>query len=146
LALEDKPKQVLTAILKAAGLKSAKVTSVQRNAAEQARVMYDNLVQFGVAAQNKLYKAPGRAVIQVFAKNKAKPRAEVIQLMTDKINQLGPSTVSHHASNTHFVFDVAPSPYRTKRRHRGRQSQPVSVQISSAPRTAFHIEIPSRSK
>ena len=146
LALEDKPKQILTAILKAAGLKAAKVTSVQRNAAEQARVMYDNLVQFGVAAQNKLYAAPGRAVIQVFAKNKAKPRAEVIQLMTDKINQLGPSTVSHHASNTHFVFDVAPSSISNKAAFIAavKANPSVSKFLQPPADPAFHIEIPKQ--
>ncbi|MDP8982459.1 MAG: hypothetical protein M3O35_17910 [Acidobacteriota bacterium] len=146
LALEDKPRQILIAILKAAGLSAAKVTSVQRNAAEQARVMYDNLQQFGVAAQNKLYAAPGRAVIQVFAANQAKPRDEVIQLMTDKINQLGPSTVSHHASNTHFVFDVAPSSISNKAAFIAAVKANASVSKFLQPPNdpAFHIEIPKQ--
>jgi hypothetical protein len=146
LALEDKPRQILIAVLKAAGLSAAKVTSVQRNAAEQARVMYENLLQFGVAAQNKLYAAPGRAVIQVFAANQTKPRDEVIQLMTDKINQVGPSTVSHHASNTHFVFDVAPSSISNKAAFIAAVKANASVSKFLQPPNdpAFHIEIPKQ--
>jgi hypothetical protein len=64
--------------------------------------------------------------------------------MTGKINQLGPSTVSHHASNTHFVFDVAPSSISNKVAFIAAVNANPSVSKFLQPPDdpAFHIEIP----
>jgi len=39
--------------------------------------------------------------------NKDKSRDDVIDLMEQKIKELGPEKVSKHCSDTHFVIDVA---------------------------------------
>jgi hypothetical protein len=46
--------QVLEDILQAAGLGGARISSTARTPAEQARIMFNNIVATGVAAQKKL--------------------------------------------------------------------------------------------
>jgi hypothetical protein len=89
------------------------ISSTQRSPTDQARVMFNNLETQGVAAQRRLYKEPGQAVIGVYEAGKAAGKTpDAIKAdMTAKINELGPMTVSHHAADPKLlnVFDVAPS-------------------------------------
>ena len=137
---------VLKEILAAAGLSTAKVTSVTRTPAEQARVMCENCEANGVAANLKLYGPAGDRVVQVFADNASQPRDAVIALMLAMINEVGPTNVSMHISETHHVFDVAPSSIPLA-------SRPAFVKAITAHRAvsrliappvdpAYHIEIP----
>src|SRR5262249_1922446 len=61
---------LLKDILEAAGLTSCVISSTARTPADQARVMYNNLVATGVAAQKKLYAAAGDMVIDEYVKAK----------------------------------------------------------------------------
>jgi hypothetical protein len=104
---------VLRDIMGAANIAKLIISSTQRSPADQARVMFNNLETQGVAAQRKLYKPPGQAVIDVFVAGKAaNESSDAIKAeMTAKIIALGPTTVSHHAADPKIlnVFDVAPS-------------------------------------
>ena len=51
----------------------------------------------------------GDRIVDVFAANRDQPRDAVIQLMTEKILEIGPEKISMHMSDTHYTFDVAPS-------------------------------------
>lgn len=106
--LIPKAKRILSEILKAAGEKSAVVSSSIRTPADQARIMYDNIVRLGVAKQMGLYKAPGRQVIQVYVKNQSKPKNTVIKLMEAEIIKIGPIKVSKHLDTSGLTFDVDP--------------------------------------
>ena len=138
--------KVLMEILKAAGLSRATVTSGARTPAEQARVMYENCVSKGVEFNKRLYAVPGGKVVDVFAANKDKPRSAVIQLMLDKIVEVGPSNVSKHCSDTHFTFDVDPNSMSTAQQTAFlaaiRAHKAVSKVIPPPADPAFHIEIP----
>ncbi len=137
--------EVLKAILTSAGLSRAKVTSVSRTPAEQARVMYENCVSKGAQFNKDMYAAAGDKVIDVYIANRDKPRAIVIQLMLDKINEVGPSKVSKHISDTHYTFDVAPSSIPVAKRaafgDAVRAHTAVSKLIAPPIDPAFHIEI-----
>lgn len=104
---------VLTDVMKAAGTASVIVSSTQRSPANQARVMYDNIVNKGVAAQHALYGVNGDAVIDVYVAARAAGKSpdDIRAAMTAKIIELGPMSVSHHAADPKVlnVFDVAPS-------------------------------------
>jgi hypothetical protein len=104
---------VLLDIMRIAGVDSVLVTSTTRTPADQARIMYDNLEAHGVDAQKMLYKAPGQAVIDVYAHCRALGMtADAIRAeMVRKIVELGPQTVSKHCAEptVKSVFDVAPS-------------------------------------
>jgi hypothetical protein len=104
---------VLTDILKAAGLSRVTISSTSRLPADQARVMFINLEQQGIDAQRRLYKEPGRKVIEVYRQSKlaGKDQASIQAAMTAEMVRLGPTTVSRHASDPKIlnVFDVAPS-------------------------------------
>lgn len=106
---------VLIDIMTAADVNSCEVTSVARTPADQARVMYENLIgtgpQQGEQKQHDLYREPGDLVIDVFQANMGKPRDQIIELMRQKIVELGPQTVSHHCCDPAIltVFDVGPN-------------------------------------
>jgi hypothetical protein len=142
-------KAVLEEIMASAGVASCEVTSVGRDPDDQARVMYENLIGTGVGqgleAQMKLYKAPGQSVIQVWNVNQAKPRAEVIQMMADRIRQLGPETVSKHCSTTQWVWDVAPSSVAIDKRDEfivAVKNHPKMTKFLQPPQDpAYHIQI-----
>src|SRR5256885_7920990 len=92
---------VLQDVMNAANVVKLTISSTQRSPTDQARVMYNNLETQGVAAQRKLYKPPGQAVIDVYVDGKAANQTPdtIKAAMTAKINQLGPETVSHHAAD-----------------------------------------------
>jgi hypothetical protein len=144
--LPDPAAKILKDILKAAGLAGAIVTSAHRTPAEQARVMYENCVSKGAAYNEALYCIAGDHVVDVFAANRDQPRDAVIQLMTEKILEIGPSSVSMHMSDTHYTFDVAPSSI-PEAKHAAfvaavLGNKAVSKLIQPPKDPAFHLEIP----
>jgi hypothetical protein len=144
----DFSRQVLTDILRAAGLSKVIVSSTSRLPADQARVMYANLESQGVAAQLKLYKEPGRKVIEVYRQGKlaGKDAATIKKLMTDEIVRLGPTTVSRHASDPKIlnVFDVAPSSVAKRPEFEAavRAETRVAKFLLPPNDPGYHLEIP----
>ncbi len=140
----------LRAVLDRAGLASATVTSGVRTPADQARVMYDNIRQYGVDSQKKLYGPNGDQVIDVYVAHAKEPRDRVIALMRAKILELGPSRVSKHCSDTHDVIDVAPSSIADRKRfeealHWAKDQGEISHVILPPSDPAYHIEKPRKS-
>jgi hypothetical protein len=121
-ALSDYSVGVVKDLLRQAGESSVTVSSLQRTAEDQARVMFDNLVRpNGVANQLALYAPPGDAVIDVFVAETAglsraeirAQRAAIEASMVAEINAQGPSNVSHHCADPSVlqVLDLAPSSF-----------------------------------
>lgn len=104
---------ILKDVMAKAGIDSCTISSTARDPFNQARVMFNNIKNEGVAAQKKLYADAGDQVIDVFvaAQKAGKNRDETIKAMEAKIVALGPSNVSHHAADPKVlnVFDVAPN-------------------------------------
>lgn len=144
--LPDPAGRILKDILKVAGLATATVTSAHRTPADQARVMYENCVSKGAAYNEALYCTAGDQVVEVFAANHDQPRDAVIQLMTEKILEIGPEKISMHMSDTHYTFDVAPSSIPVAKHAAfvaavvGNKAVSKLIQPPRDP--AFHIEIP----
>ncbi|HEX8178057.1 MAG TPA: hypothetical protein VF525_00800 [Pyrinomonadaceae bacterium] len=140
--------QVLEDILQAAGLTSALISSTSRTPADQARVMFNNIVATSVAAQKKLYAAAGDAVIDAYvaAKKAGKTPTEIKAAMEAKIIELGPTKVSHHAAdpNVLCVFDVAPSSITKKAAFEKavRADKRVQKFITPPLDPGYHLEIP----
>ena len=105
--------EALQKILKTAGVASALISSTARDAHDQARAMYANLENEGVAAQRGLYGPSGGKVIDIYEEQKkaGKTADEIKQSMEDKINEVGPTKVSKHTADpaTVLVFDVDPA-------------------------------------
>jgi hypothetical protein len=147
-ALTGFSRGVLTDILRAAGLSRAVISSTSRSPADQARVMFANLERVGIEAQRRLYKEPGRKVIEVYRQAKLAGRnaMEIQRLMTDEIVRLGPTTVSRHASDPKIlnVFDVAPGSianrpvFEARVRAEGR----VAKFLLPPDDPGYHLEIP----
>jgi hypothetical protein len=146
LPLPEPAARVLSEILSAAGLDTARVTSVTRTPAEQARVMFENCEALGAAHNMRLYGPAGDRVVQVFADNRGRPRDVVIALMLAKIHEVGPINVSMHISETHFVFDVAPSSIPMSARPdfvAAIETHPAVSRLIAPPvDPAYHLEIP----
>ena len=149
LPLPEPAASVLVDILRVAGVARATVTSAHRTPAEQARVMYENCVLKGAAYNRALYCAAGDQVVDVFEAHRGQPRDTVIQLMTEKILEIGPDSVSRHLSDTHYTFDVAPSSIPAEKHAAfvaavlGNKSVSKLIQPPQDP--AFHLEIPKPS-
>ena len=147
-ALTDFSRGVLTDILRAAGLSRAVISSTSRSPADQARVMFANLEREGIEAQRRLYKEPGRKVIEVYhqAKLAGRNAMEIQRLMTDEIVRLGPTTVSRHASDPKIlnVFDVAPGSIanRPAFEARVRAEGRVAKFLLPPGDPGYHLEIP----
>lgn len=106
-------KDVLNQIMARSGVKKINITSTVRGPEDQAKAMYANIRSKGVASQKDLYKDAGDKVIDEYVSlNKdGKSKAEIIEGMTKKINELGPSTVSSHAGDPSVlnVIDISPN-------------------------------------
>lgn len=105
-------KGVVKKALTAAKMDAAVITSTLRLPAKQADIMYGNAV-INLQGQKDLYGATGDAVLKVYEDNKTKPKAEVVKLMTQKIEaQLADGKqVSNHVSTaakyaSYNVFDL----------------------------------------
>lgn len=144
--LADKPLAVLKEIMAASGVDTCRITSVQRTPADQARVMYEMILQHGFDYAMKLYEAPGKAVCMVYKNSGAAQQPTVLAAMEAKICELGPSNVSHHCSTTHYVFDVAPSSIPADKHavfaQSAKDNKSVSKVLQPPSDPAFHIEIP----
>jgi hypothetical protein len=105
-------KGVVKKALTAAKMDAAVITSTLRLPAKQADIMYGNAV-INLQGQKDLYGPTGDAVLKVYEDNKTKTKAEVVKLMTEKIEaQLAEGKqVSNHVSTAakysgYNVFDL----------------------------------------
>jgi hypothetical protein len=94
------------------------ISSTGRTPKDQARVMYEN----EVAGKSSSYGKPGREVLKLVHDLKDCTPDEIKQAMEDKINEVGPTKVSKHASDPKVltVVDIPVSfinskGYNTKR-------------------------------
>ena len=140
--------KVLEDIMQAAGISSVLISSTARTPADQARVMFNNIVATSVAKQKQLYAAAGDAVIDEYVKAKAakKTPIEIKAAMEAKIIAIGPTKVSHHAADPNIlcVFDVAPSSVANKTGFEKavRADKRVKKFITPPLDPGYHLEIP----
>lgn len=149
--VSDKTKGILTGILKDAGLASCLITSTSRTPADQARVMYNNIVGTSVKRQKNLYAAAGDDVIDVYVVQHAagKNADQIKAAMEAKIKAVGPSKVSRHCADPAKlnVIDIAPSSITNKHAfetavHTAEAKGKVSRFITLPLDPAYHLEIP----
>lgn len=146
--VKDTAATVIKELLVTAGETGCTISSTARSPEDQARAMYNNLESVGVDAQKKLYAAAGDKVIDVYVASKAAKKSadEIKADMTDKINELGPSTVSNHCAdpNTLCVVDVKPSSITNKDKFIKAVEAEKRVSKFLQPPTdpAYHLEIP----
>jgi peptidoglycan hydrolase-like protein with peptidoglycan-binding domain len=141
---------VLTDILSVSGETSATISSSQRDAYNQARIMYSNIQSKGLAHQKRLYGRYGDMVIDVYTASKraGKNRVQIIRDMEAKIVELGPSKVSRHCADPAVlgVIDVAPSSITNKDAFEVavRADSRVGKFIPPPKDPGYHIEIPQK--
>ncbi|HEX6199300.1 MAG TPA: hypothetical protein VF150_03470, partial [Thermoanaerobaculia bacterium] len=132
--------------LRAAGQSNATITSTARTPADQARAMFQNLVNpartiaQNIQVQLGIYAAAGDAVIRVFEARVAgltRPQvvaqaAAIQAAMVAEINNQGPSNVSRHCADpaTVSVVDVSAAPFNN-------QNAPLFEASTSARVTRF---------
>lgn len=143
---------VLTEILNAANLSSCLITSTSRTPADQARIMFNNIVNKGVDAQKSLYKAAGKSVIDEYvrAKQAGKNGVQIKAAMEAKIIAIGPEKVSHHCADPAKlnVVDIAPSSLANKlafeKATKAAQAKSTVSKFLTPGNNdpAYHLEIP----
>jgi len=149
LNLSSYSRKVLQDIMKKSGVSKVIITSTARTPAEQARIMYENIVKYGVDDQKKLYGGYGDKVIDVYAeyKDKNKSRSDIITAMQNKIVLLGPGKVSSHVADFKKlnVVDIAPGSMPTISQKRFEKTVETDSRIGrffKPPKDpAYHLEI-----
>ncbi|WP_300742754.1 hypothetical protein [uncultured Helicobacter sp.] len=98
-------RNILKHIAQKSGYSKVVISSTARTPKRQAEIMYDNIVRKGMQEQRRTYKTPGQKVLDTYeAQKKAnKNKEEIIQAMTNKINELGASNVSKHCADFKIV-------------------------------------------
>ena len=147
--LPEKAEKILKDVCKDAGLEAITITSTTRTPADQARIMYDNIVSYGVGKQKELYGPAGDKIIDEYValKKAGKSEAEIKEGMKKKILEVGPQKVSRHCaeSSEKCVCDVAPSsiPAKKKMKFETAVAKNKSVLKFLRPPSdpAYHIEI-----
>jgi hypothetical protein len=130
---------------------SVKVTSTARKAKDQARIMYDLIKANSPQFVKNLYAAPGKKIVETYEESvKNKLSADDTKTaMLSKIEEVGPSNVSHHVVSDDgklCVFDVAPSSVgdsEAKKRFMKEMEAHASVVKSYKPPAdpAYHLEV-----
>ncbi len=142
---------VLKDIMLKAAVDSVTISSVARDAAEQAAAMYKNIQKTDLPTQRDLYGAAGNKVLDVYeADTKAKKVAQmIIADMQKKIEEIGTSKVTRHAGDQSKVnvFDVGPNsvtPQANKSAFAkaARDDARVSRFFEPPDDPGFHFEIP----
>ncbi|REC64091.1 hypothetical protein DRF65_00505 [Chryseobacterium pennae] len=141
-ALSDKTKKILKEVGKVSGNYDIYITSTARSSYDQARIMYDNC-KTDVNEQKRIYKAPGKKVIAVYEANIKKPKSEVVKLMENKINELGPSTVSKHLANPEVLntFDVSYDNLSNKTKFWNEMEKRPELDAILNENRCYHIQI-----
>jgi predicted chitinase len=141
-ALSEKTKNILREVGEASGNYYIAITSTARTPYDQARIMYDNC-QNDLAEQRRTYAAPGQKVIDVYVNNKTKSRDAVIKLMEQKINQLGPSTVSKHLANPELLntFDISYDNLTDKTKFWNEMKKRLELDEMLKENKCYHIQI-----
>lgn len=146
---------VLKDILRTAKIDSASISSTARTPTDQARVMFNNLEgpdpEAREASERATYGAAGEKVIDVYValKKEKKTADEIKAAMKAKIDELGPTNVSHHISDPTklTVFDVGPASI-PKDKHdalntagKAEEGKSLSKFIPHPPDKGFHFEV-----
>jgi hypothetical protein len=111
-AVSSYTEKVLQDIMRRAGVRRIVISSTARDAANQARVMKENIEKDGVRSQRGLYKEAGQKVIDVYEREKTAGRsnAEIEGAMRQEIERQGPGNVSRHSGDpaVRNVVDIDP--------------------------------------
>ena len=150
-----KAELILKNILQTAGLSSARVSDLGRTFDQQAKVIVDYYKLHGSHAARMLYgKGPGGRALDVYeAEVNEKPLQDVLHDMAEvmreqiRIERLhGGQHHLMHTSETHCVFDVAPSSISDRAAFVKAASRHPQVSRflhpgSAPPDKVFHLEI-----
>jgi hypothetical protein len=139
---------VLSGIMRTAGVERVVITSTYRTVEEEARVMYANVEKQGVDHELKLYAKPGREVIKEYARSKGAGNSpeRIIDDMAHKIKELGSTNGSHHNWDPAVlsVFDISPRSVTKQGDFEAAISSErrVSKFFKPPQDSSYHLEVP----
>ena len=141
-------RDVLSGIMRTAGVDRVVITSTYRTVEEEARVMYANVERQGVDHELKLYAKAGREVITEYARSKGAGNSpeRIIDDMAHKIKELGSTNVSHHNSDPVVlsVFDISPRSVTKQGNFEAAitAERRVSKFFKPPKDSSYHLEVP----
>lgn len=109
--------------------------------------MYNNIIKNGLEEQRNTYKQYGQKVLDAYeiAKKDGKSMEQIIQAMTDKINELGASNVSKHCADfsTQNVADIPHSSLgNNKEKFKSEAIKLLGIANVLDENNCYHIVIP----
>ncbi len=141
-------RDVLSGLMRTAGVDRVVITSTYRSVEDEARVMYANVEKQGVDHELKLYAKPGREVIKEYARSKdaGNPPERIIDDMVHKIKELGSTNVSHHNADPALlsVFDISPRSVTKQGDFEAaiNAERKVSKFFKPPQDSSYHLEVP----
>ena len=141
-------RDVLTGIMRTAGVDRVVITSTFRTVEDEAGVMYANAEAQGVDHELNLYAKPGREVIKEYARSKGagNPPERIIDDMVHKIKELGSTNVSHHNWDPAVlsVFDISPRSVAKQGDFEAaiNAERKVSKFFKPPQDSSYHLEVP----
>jgi hypothetical protein len=141
-------RDVLSGLMRTAGVDRVVITSTYRSVEDEARVMYANVEKQGVDHELKLYAKPGREVIKEYARSKGagNPPERIIDDMVHKIKELGSTNVSHHNWDPAVlsVFDISPRSVTKQGDFEAaiNAERKVSKFFKPPQDSSYHLEVP----
>jgi hypothetical protein len=146
--ISNKSSRIISNSMEDAGENTVSVSRTTATPSQQANVMYDNIISFGVENQKDLYLPPGDRVIDTYvsaSSQKGATKASVTGLMTDKINSEGPQNVSKHCGDPKIinVIDISPSSVKNVRSFQSslRSNPGISKLLPYPKDPGIHVEI-----
>ena len=141
--------RLLEEILASAGLKTCYVTSIARTPREQAVAMLDNCIKTDVETQENIYLPAGDAVLKVVEDNwyltaTNSGKQKLIDLMTNKINDVGPENVSHHCLGEDapiWVCDISQQSIQNHQQFQDACKKHKQFKKLLVENTVFHLEL-----
>jgi uncharacterized protein (TIGR03000 family) len=161
--VSDKSRGIIKDLLRAAGQAQVTITSTARTPADQARAMFQNLVNpknpvaVNVANQLALYLPPGDAVIQVFVNmTQGQTQQQIVanqvairQAMEQEIMNQGPPNVSKHCADPAKlnVIDISAAAFNASNTKLFENAAKADARVSKfiderKDNGCFHLEIP----
>lgn len=143
---------VLMEVMDEADVRTVRVTSTERTAAEQAEVMYNYILRNSVQNAYRLYGPEGDSIIAVFERTREQGRDAAVDAMTEETRRQLPRAHANnrlmHTKDTHYVFDVALSSIPSERRQafiRAARAHPHTTRVlgpADGEQEAVHLEVP----
>jgi hypothetical protein len=144
--LNAKAEQVLREIFAQAGEANPVVISTYRTEAEQAGILYQNLVQYGPKVNRKAYRSAAAANQIVDAYEAAvaanQDAATITGVLLQTLQKIGAANISAHCDASNPAIDILPQSIKNKALFEQIAKSDARIKIICPPKdSSYHLEV-----